>query len=104
MIRMVYCTTPSSEVACDIGAKLIEERLAACINVLPGMTSIYRWQGKIERAAEAVLVIKTPEERVDDVLRRVQQLHPYEVPCLLALHVTKGNPAYLDWLEAAVRP
>lgn len=97
-IRWLYVTASSTEEALTIGRALVEELLCACINVLPGMQSIYRWQGKIEEGLEAVLIVKTHAALVGQVTERIKALHSYSCPCVLALKVDGGNSAYLDWL------
>ena len=94
-----YITAGSRDEALRIGRALVEERLAACANILDGMTSIYRWQGAIEEATETVLIAKTRAELFDRLAARVRDLHSYEVPCVVELKVGRGNPAYLDWLR-----
>ncbi len=94
-----YITTASREEAMHIGRTLVEERLAACANVLDGMTSIYRWQGAIEEAAETILIAKTRATLFDQLSARVRDLHSYEVPCVVELKIRRGNPAYFDWLR-----
>lgn len=96
----VYVTTATIEQARAIGRRLVEDRLAACANVLPGMESIYRWQGAIETAQESVLILKTRAALVDQLAARVRQLHTYDCPCVVALPILAGNPAYLRWIEA----
>jgi periplasmic divalent cation tolerance protein len=99
-----YVTCPSGDAAATIARRLVEERLAACGNVLPRMRSVYRWQGAIHEAEEAVLILKTRAELVDRVSRRVKELHRYECPCVAALPVTGGNPDYLAWIVAETAP
>lgn len=94
-----YITTASREEAMHIGRTLVEERLAACANVLDGMTSIYRWHSAIEEAAESILIAKTRTTLFDQLSARVRDLHSYEVPCIVELKIGRGNPAYLDWLR-----
>ncbi len=94
-----YITAGSRDEALRIGRALVEERLAACANILDGMTSIYRWQGAVEEATETVLIAKTRAELFDRLAARVRDLHSYEVPCVVELKVGRGNPAYLDWLR-----
>jgi periplasmic divalent cation tolerance protein len=96
---LVYSTFPSTEVAEAVGRDLVEGRLAACVNIIPGMTSIYRWQGSLCRDAEVVMIIKTTGARVDDVLGGVRARHPYDNPALLVLPVEGGSAEYLDWLR-----
>lgn len=95
---LVYVTTPDRDVARTIATKLVEEGLAACANILPGMESVYRWQGKVERAAETVLILKCRSAGFDALSARVRALHPYEVPCIIALPIAAGLPDYLAWL------
>lgn len=94
-----YITAGSKEEALRIGRILVEERLAACANVLDGMISVYRWNGAIEEAAEAVLIAKTRAALFDRLTARVQDLHSYDTPCVVELKLGRGNPAYLDWLR-----
>ena len=97
---MVYATFPSVDAATEVGRGLVEKRLAACVNILPAMTSIYAWEGKIETAAEAVLIAKTVAERAEDCMDFIRARHAYDVPAILALPVIGGLVAYLDWLRA----
>ncbi len=83
---------------------LVEERLAACVNVLPPMQSVYRWQGDVHVDDERQLIIKTSADRVDALQLRLAALHPYDVPELLVLEVASGGQAYLEWLVAATTP
>ena len=82
---------------------LVDERLAACVNVLPAMTSVYRWKGAIEEDSERQLVIKTTSDRVAAVEARFHELHPYDVPEFIVLAVSEGSSAYLEWLGESVR-
>ncbi len=100
--RVVLVTAPSAEAATAIGRVLVDERLAACVNVVPGLTSIYRWQGQREETSECLLMIKTDETRYAALERRVLELHPYSVPEVLALPVVAGAPAYVEWLRESV--
>ena len=98
----VLTTVPSAEVAERIGGTLVEERLAACANVVPGVASIFRWKGAVSRESEVLMILKTTADALDAVRRRIVELHPYEVPEVLALDVRDGHPAYLDWVRAEV--
>jgi periplasmic divalent cation tolerance protein len=98
-----YLTAGSRDEALAIGRALVEARLAACANVLDGMTSVYHWQGAIEEAKEAVLVVKTRAELVGPLTERVKALHSYDCPCVVALPIVDGNPAYLAWIDAETR-
>lgn len=101
---VVLVTAGSADDASRLANALVEERLAACVNVVPGVQSVYRWQGAVEHAAEWLLVIKTARARLADVVARVKALHTYTVPEVLALPVYGGSEAYLSWLLAQVEP
>jgi periplasmic divalent cation tolerance protein len=95
---IVLITCPNRRVAGTIGRTLVEERLVACANVLAGLTSIYRWQGKLCREREVLVLMKTRRSRFAAIARRVRELHPYTVPEIIALPVVVGSPAYLAWV------
>ena len=100
---VVMVTVPHREAGEKIAEALVVERLAACVNIVPGIFSIYRWQGKVEREPEVLLVIKTRRALVEDLTRRVRELHPYTVPEVIALPVAAGSEAYLNWLQTETR-
>ena len=102
--RVVLVTTPDADSARRIARTLVEERHAACGNIVPRITSIFRWQGAVQEEAETLLVLKTSAERLAALAERVSQLHPYDVPEVLALPVAAANQPYLDWLGASVAP
>jgi len=95
-------TVGSPQDAERIARELVERRLAACVNVLPGVVSFYRWQGALQRDKEHMLVIKTRAEKLPALLEALVSLHPYELPELLALPVADGHPAYLGWIDESV--
>lgn len=99
---LIYVTAPDQTVAEGIGRSLVEEGLAACANVLPGMRSVYRWQGAVESADEAVLLVKTTPAAVQRAMERIASLHPYQTPCAVALPISAGLPGYLAWLAGSV--
>ncbi len=99
---VVLVTTPSPDRAAEIARALVEERLAACGNVVPGLRSIYRWEGKVQDDAEALLVLKTTRARFEALRDRVLALHPYEVPEVIALPVEAGSARYLAWIAGEV--
>jgi len=103
---VVLVTAGSAEIAETIGRSLVEERLAACVNLLPGIRSIYRWEGKVAEDAEWLLVVKTRRSRFAALAERVRSLHSYEVPEVIALEIVEGSKPYLDWLlrESAPPP
>jgi periplasmic divalent cation tolerance protein len=98
----VLTTAPSADVADRIGTALVEERLAACANLVPGVSSVFRWQGALQRETEILVVLKTTASRLGDLRRRLVELHPYEVPEVIALDVREGHPPYLDWVRTEV--
>lgn len=97
-ISVVFITAPDQETALLIGRSLVEERLAACANLLPGLRSIFHWQGRVEDEPEVLLILKTRAELVDGLTVRVKELHPYELPEVVALKVDGGLKGYLDWV------
>ena len=99
----VYMTAGSVEEARLIGETLVAERLAACVNMIEGMTSIYRWQGEIQRDTEVVMIAKTRKDKFDRLIERVGGLHSYDCPCVVALPVDSGGVAFLDWIDEQVK-
>ena len=99
-IQLVYITTDDPEEARNIGRVLVEERLAACANILDPMTSIFRWEGKIQEGAETVLILKTKASLVDALSTRVTALHSYDRPCVVGFAVAGGDEAFLEWVRA----
>ena len=97
-VIFVYVTASDSDEARQIGRQAVEEQLAACANILPGVTSIFRWQGKLEEAGEVVLILKTTEEKLEQLIGRVKALHSYDCPCIEALPVVEGNRDFLEWV------
>lgn len=96
----VYVTCPSADVAAAIGKAMVEQRHTACANILPAMTSIYHWQGKIETAGETVLVLKTTAQKWQSLQDGIKALHPYDVPCIVAMPIAHGHVPYLEWIAA----
>ncbi len=101
---VVLVTTPTAEKAAEIARAVVDERLAACGNVVPGLRSIYRWQGKVHDDAEVLLLLKTTRARFEALRDRVLALHPYEVPEVIAVGVEAGSAAYLAWIAGATGP
>jgi periplasmic divalent cation tolerance protein len=95
---LVLCSCPDETVGEHIGAALVEERLAACVNHVPNIASAYRWQSKVERARECLLLIKTTSERFDALRERIVELHPYELPEVIAVDIALGHAPYLAWI------
>ena len=95
---LIYTTFPSIEDAKRVGSVLVEARLVACVNIFPGMVSIFEWKGKREEASEAAMIIKTRAALIDGVIAEVKRLHPYEVPALLVLPTDGGSADYCRWI------
>ena len=95
----VYVTCESLEQAEALGRSLVEQRLCACVNLLPGMRSLYWWKGKVEAGSEVVLIAKTREDLLERFTQAVKDGHSYEVPCVVALPILGGNPDYLQWIH-----
>ena len=102
-VRLVFCTCPDAQTAQALALHLVEQRLAACVNLLPAMRSVYRWQGQIGQAEEIQLVIKTCVDRLDALSAAIKLHHPYELPEIVAISPSAGLPAYLDWIRAQTR-
>jgi len=100
-ILLCLCTCPDAESATKLAEALVDERLAACVNRLPGVLSTYRWQGKVHVEGEELLLIKTTAARFEALKARLLELHPYELPELIALPIEQGHAAYLDWVRSA---
>lgn len=96
---MIYITAPDMAEARRLAFMLVESRLAACANILPGMHSVYRWQGGVESAEEVVLVVKTRTELVPQLTKAVAAAHSYEVPCVVSWPLEQGHPAFLEWID-----
>lgn len=100
---MVYVTTSGQDEAARIGRVLVEERLAACVNILPPIRSFYNWDGELQDDSEVAFIAKTTQRLVDDLVKRVRELHCYTVPAIVALPIIAGNKDYLDWVESECR-
>ncbi len=101
-VRIVLVTAPDEETARRLAHALVAERLAACVNVVPGVRSVYRWEGAVQEDSEVLLIAKSHEARAAALSERVQALHPYDVPEVLALPAAGGSASYLAWLGEAV--
>jgi len=97
---MIYSTFPDPATAKQVGKRLVDHELAACVNIIPQMMSVYRWQGQLNEDQEAVMLIKTRAALADRVIKEVETQHPYETPAVLVLEVAGGSKGYLDWLMA----
>lgn len=101
---VVLVTASNGDEAARLARALVEQRHAACVNIVPGLQSIYQWRGRVEEAAEVLLIVKTARHLLPAVTRLVQSLHSYTVPEVIALSIVGGAPSYLEWLAAEVRP
>ncbi|CAL2037451.1 hypothetical protein CAEBREN_03571 [Caenorhabditis brenneri] len=97
-MMMVYVTTPSKEVAMTLARTTVAEALVACANVIPGVTSVYQWKGKIEEDQEHVVILKTVESKVEELSSRVRSLHPAETPCFVAVPIDKISSDFGEWI------
>jgi len=100
---LVLTTLPNSDAAADLAKKVVGEKLAACANVMPAVRSIYRWQGALQDENEVLVLLKTRQARFDKLKARILELHPYDVPEVIAVPVEQGHGAYLDWIANETR-
>lgn len=101
-IQLFYVTCPDTEVARKISLALLQEGLVACANIIPGMESMYWWQGQISASRETVLILKSISSQAERIITRVESLHPYDTPCILSLPVEKGSQDYVRWLKGSL--
>ena len=94
----IYVTASSYEDAHRIGSAVVAERLAACANLLPGITSMFWWEGRVQEASEVTIILKTRSDLVERLTDRVRELHSYECPCIVALTISGGNGMFIDWI------
>ncbi len=99
---LIYATFPDQAAALDVGRRMVESRLVGCINVLPTMTSVYVWDGRLETATEVVLLAKLPAEAAERAVAFIKANHTYATPAILVVPVVGGDAAYLDWIAASV--
>ena len=100
---LVLSTVDTQQEAVRIARHLVEERLVACVNLVPKITSIYRWKGALERATEHLMIMKTAQDRLASLTQRIKELHPYEVPEVIALSIEEGDSTYLEWIFSETR-
>lgn len=101
--QVVMCTCPDQDSARAIAENLINQKLAACVNILPGVESVYTWQGKRESAQEHLLFIKTAEHIYDEVEMTINELHPYDTPEVIAINIENGSIGYLKWISENIK-
>jgi periplasmic divalent cation tolerance protein len=102
-INFIYMTVGSKEEARKIGKKLVAKRLAACVNILDHMNSFYMWDGDLQDDTEVVMIAKTTEDRVPDLVEKVKSLHSYDCPCIVSLPVAGGHQPFLEWIAGEVK-
>ena len=102
-VNFIYMTAGSKDEARKIGSELVNSKLAACVNILENMSSIYMWQGEVQNDREVVMIAKTTEACVPQLIEKVKSLHSYDCPCIVSLPVSGGNPAFLDWINEEVK-
>jgi len=100
---VLFITTSSSEEAYKIAQALLNQRKAACVNIVPRVSSLFWWQGNIESEQESLLIIKTKAPQLDEIVRLVKELHSYDVPEIIALPIVGGNQDYLEWIDKEVK-
>ncbi len=103
MYSLIYITTSGEEESKKIAKILLEERIAACANIIPSMVSFYWWEGEIEEDNESILLLKTRSDKLDILIRRVKDIHSYDLPCILEISVQNGSEDYLQWLEDSLK-
>ncbi|MEK7450172.1 MAG: divalent-cation tolerance protein CutA [Planctomycetota bacterium] len=104
MYLIVFVTTPSEKVAVKIGRAVVKQKLAACVNIIPKIRSLYTWQGKFYDEREALMILKTRRSYFPKLARAIKKLHPYEVPEIIGLKIDRGYKPYLKWLLTNTRP
>jgi len=102
-VNFVYMTAGSKGEARSIGKALVEAKLAACVNIIDPMNSIYMWEGELQEATEVVLIAKTTEGRVRELIEKFKSLHSYDCPCAVAIPILTGNQPFLDWIGECVQ-
>ena len=102
-INFVYMTVGSKEEAVKIGEELVRSRLAACVNILDNMNSVYLWEGELQNDAEVVMIAKTTEDRIPELIEKVKSMHSYDCPCIVRLPVLGGHRPFLDWIAEEVK-
>ncbi len=102
--KLIYVTVENTDEGLRIGRAMVEERLAACANVLPGATSVFRWEGRVQTESEAILVLKTAALRTEAAVARIKALHGYSCPCVVVLAIESGNSDFLAWIDRETDP
>jgi periplasmic divalent cation tolerance protein len=102
-VNLIYITAGNKDEARTLGRELVESKLAACVNIIDNMNSMYVWQGEIQDDKEVILIAKTTEAKVPELLEKVKALHSYDCPCILNIPVSGGNKEFLDWIANEVK-
>ena len=100
---IVFCTTPSNEISMRIAEECINKKIAACCNILSGITSVYKWQGKVEKSDEELIILKSTEDNFNAIENTIKNIHPYEVPEIISVKINNGNESYLKWIDLSQR-
>ena len=103
MYALVYITTSGEEESKKIGRTIVEERLAGCVNIIPTIKSLYWWKGEIEDDNESILIVKTKVSNIENIIKKVKEIHSYENPAILAIPIIEGSKTYLDYLDGEIR-
>ncbi len=103
LYQLVLCACPDEDTAVNIAENIVAQRLAACVNVLPSVYSVYHWQDNVESAKENMIVIKTTAQKYNSLEKVIKSLHPYEVPEIIAVDITSGLPEYLKWIDNSIK-
>ena len=102
-VTLIYATFPAKDTAISISKTLVKEKLVACVNIMPGINSIYEWEGKIEQSEEISAFIKTSQENTLKVIDKIKQLHPYTCPAILAFDIKEGDPEFIKWINCQTK-
>ncbi len=102
MHQIIFCTCPNDETAQNIATTLVEKQLVACANIIPGITSVYRWQDKVASEQEHLLILKTNESAYAQLEAEIRALHPYELPEIVAVSMAHALPEYLHWIDSCL--
>jgi periplasmic divalent cation tolerance protein len=102
MYHLIYCTCPNRETAESIARQLVSDKLAACVNIVPGVQSVYEWQGQIETAQEHLLLIKSPQAGYAAIESAIKAIHPYQLPEIIAVAIERGSAEYLKWIDSCL--
>jgi periplasmic divalent cation tolerance protein len=100
---IVICTSPSLEISNQLAEECVQKKIAACCNIIPGVKSIYEWEGKIEKSEEQLILIKSTEDNFKAIENTINAIHPYDVPEIISVKIDNGNEYYLEWINQTIR-